>query len=251
MTIGNHNECQCISGFKQEKIYKDFQLKITSNERANLVENIVRSILPSYNLNNLNNNLNNKRRLTILTLLQFAHKIEQGMFYSSNSRKEYLYLISKKIDYIRREFEERRLLRKIDRLKDNSKISNWKKDLNDEKRQTIIKKLIQVLMPKVIQFDVRFLNFIKYVKRIERLCFLKANSKANYYNLLSERVQKIQMELNNKRAERSLEAKELTNELIINKTDQLNEINDQANQLPKTDDKLLAKFTLNPIRKSF
>lgn len=242
MTIGK--ECtQCISGFKQEKIYKDFQLKITSSERAALVENIVRSILPNYNLNN---NLSSKHRLTILTLLQFAHKIEQSMFYTSNSRQEYLYLISKKIDYIRREFEERRLLRKID-----SKISNWKQnELTDEKRQTIIKKLIQVLMPKVVQFDLRFLNFIKYVKRIEKLCYLKASSKGNYYFFLGEKMKKILLELKNKRDERkSLHAKEQT-KLTINKSnDQLNEINDQANQLPKTDDKL--KLTLNSIMKSF
>ena len=92
MTIGNlNNLSECISGLYQDNLYKDWQLNITSNQRANLVENIVKSILPNYNLTNLNN----KRRITFTTLLQFAHKIEQEMFYNSDSKEEYLYLISK------------------------------------------------------------------------------------------------------------------------------------------------------------
>lgn len=108
MTIGNLNnlsEYQSISGSYQNNLYKDnlfkdWQLNIYVLARANVVKNIVKSILPNYNLNNLND----KRRLTLVTLLQFAHKIEQEMFYNSDSKEEYLYLINKKIQYIRKEF---------------------------------------------------------------------------------------------------------------------------------------------------
>jgi len=111
MTIGSPvNECdyyESISGHQ----FKDWQLNISSDKRGDLVENIVKNIvkavLPQTSV------LSERRRTS---LLLFAHKIEKEHFDCSESKEEYFYLIAKKIQHIRREFEERRLLRKIDNL---------------------------------------------------------------------------------------------------------------------------------------
>ena len=224
MTIGDPNEWQ----FSRCSIIKDWQFSITSDLRADLVEsvfrNIIRSILPANSLtgnglasNSLTAVLSERRRTS---LLQFAHKVEAEMYNRSESKEEYLNLISRKISSIRREFEERRLLRKIDNLAaprptgsshstvtaapPNHHPSAWIMALSVEYRLQIVKRILQVICPLEPRavYDLRFLHLIKYVQKIEKDTYKVARTREEYYQLITDKVHKILVELNHKRARR-------------------------------------------------
>lgn len=171
-----------------------------------------------------------ERRRT--SLLEFAHKIEKEYFLSSDSRHEYFNLIAKKIRHIRVEFEEKKLLRKIDHL--NSSMhrrsisatphppsgptagrsanatesrSIWIQTLSVEFRQQIVKKILHVICPvQRAAYDLRLLRLIKCAHKMacemESDCYLRATSKETYFQLIAEKVQRILTELSYKRARR-------------------------------------------------
>lgn len=245
MTIGNQNDIdQDISGI----LFKDWQYNITPNMRGDLVESIVKSILPN---NSLSKTILSDRRRSFL--LEFAHKIENDNFHLSDSKSEYLLSITNKIKQIRREFEDRRLLRRIDNL-DNSMNQNHLRNqtLNTEFRQQIIKKIFNVLCPihqnsiqRPMIYDVRFLNLIKYAQRIENYCFLKAKTKSNYFQLIAERVQRILVELNFRRSKRQQERfrnqSETQNRNLDDNQQSTPKIDEQTNVLIKTSNLNLMK----------
>lgn len=235
MTIGEPNNEWQFSRCSGASVIKDWQFSITSDLRGDLVEsvfhNIIKSILPasSGGSSTLMTSavLSERRRVS---LLQFAHKVEAEMYHRSESKQEYMSLISRKIASIRREFEERRLLRKIDNLANNAHkqptgshqsstgssagtapphaashhSSAWMQALSVEYRLQIVKRILQVICPLEPRavYDLRFLHLIKYVQKIEKDIYKVAKSKEEYYQLLADKVHKILVELNHKRARR-------------------------------------------------
>ena len=221
MTIGDpNNEWQ----FGRRSFIKDWQFSITSDLRGDLVEsvfhNIIKSILPA-NGNTVSTAVLSERRR--VSLLQFAHKVEAEMFNRSESKEEYLNLISRKIASIRREFEERRLLRKIDNLASSRPTgghstsstsssghtsshhaSAWIQALSVEYRLQIVKRILQVICPLEPRavYDLRFLHWIKYVQKIEKEIYKVAKTKEEYYQLIADKTHKILVEMNHKRSRR-------------------------------------------------
>lgn len=227
MTIGDpNNEWQ----FGRRSVIKDWQFSITSDLRGDLVEsvfhNIIKSILP-VNSNSLTTAVLSERRRA--SLLQFAHKVEIEMYNRSESKEEYLNLISRKIASIRREFEERRLLRKIDNLASNAHHrptgnhstsssghtststgtshhpSAWIQALSVEYRLQIVKRILQVICPLELPravYDLRFLNLIKYVQKFEKEIYKVAKTKEEYNSLIADKTHKILVEMSHKRARR-------------------------------------------------
>ena len=221
MTIGDPNNEQWQ--FARCSVIKDWQFSITSDLRGAAVEsvfhNIVKSILPA-NGNTVTAVLSERRRVS---LLQFAHKVEAEMFERSDSKEEYHELISRKIASIRREFEERRLLRKIDNLAGNAHkptgspstsssgagpashhASALMQALSLDYRLQSVKRIMQVICPLEPRavYDLRFLHLIKYVQKIEKDIFKVAKSREEYYQLITDKVHKIIVELSHKRARR-------------------------------------------------
>ena len=255
MTIGNEINArhQGISGHQRSSsnlIIKDWQFNITNAVRATLVENIVKAILP--NNSHLSTVLIERRRLCD-SLFQFAYKNENEMFNKSDSKGEYLFLISKKIQLIKREFEQRRLLRKIDNLNlvnnksisSTNKQSSWIQTLTCEYREQIVKKILQLICPKANSETGLVNRLIKYAQRIESDIYKIASSKDQYYQLINDRMQKILIELNYKRFKRD----HLKNQVRAS--------NQLINQLPKTADSsresstVLMKSNLNSTNKIY
>lgn len=216
MTIGEPNNEWQFSRCSQASVIKDWQFSITSDLRGDLVEsvfhNIIKSILPASSSSLTSAVLSERRRAS---LLQFAHRVESEMYHRSESKQEYLSLISRKIASIRREFEERRLLRKIDNLaahrnqppatgSHSHHSSAWMQALSVEYRLQIVKRILQVICPLEPRavYDLRFLHLIKYVQKIEKDIYKVAKSKEEYYQLLADKVHRILIELNHKRARR-------------------------------------------------
>ncbi|XP_065886500.1 histone lysine acetyltransferase CREBBP-like isoform X3 [Dysidea avara] len=80
---------------------------------------------------------------------------------------------------------------------------SWHQDVSPDLRQHLVRKLVTTIYPVQDQTDLqdrRVMSLIQYAKRVEKSMFEVARSREQYFELLAEKIYRIQKELQERRA---------------------------------------------------
>ena len=78
---------------------------------------------------------------------------------------------------------------------------DWQQSYTDELRNHIVQKIIHILLPNPLSLtmqDERMHELVSYVRKLEVVSFMVANSKQEYYDHLAEKIFEIQIDFEEK-----------------------------------------------------
>jgi KIX domain len=198
---------------------KDWHYSIPLVLRHHLVHKLMQTIFPGLTTM-LDTRMDN--------MVAFTRKVESDMYKKADSKSEYYYLIAENKCKIQTIMEKKRneqqaltqllqgggtgpsaslvqpertpaaslMTKQVPGTKD------WHHSVTPNLRNHCVHKLLQILFPTldpVAIVDTRLCNLVLYARKVETGIYKMANSKAQYFRLLAEKISKLRKEIEEKR----------------------------------------------------
>lgn len=201
---------------------KEWQHHLSADHRELLTYKIVNSIFSM-------NDLEVMRDKRLLNIVAYAQRVEHYIYEKANSRSQYYNLLADKIHRLQSGLKEKRQHRlklqqeqqlqtqMANKPKDDSimpkdeqchaidvpcKTKDWHNSMTKKLRNHFVYTLVQALLPipqstsnPISMSDTRMKDFISYARTVECDFYTMAESKSEYYRLVTEVMVKVQVDL--------------------------------------------------------